>query len=77
MLTFHVAREGQTVEIVCDARGVAVLLNALAGVMAEGASHRHLFGPAAGGGRDLDVADPWGEKSVSEVIITYAEHGER
>jgi hypothetical protein len=77
MLTFHVGDGHDSVEIVCDARGVAVLLSALAKVMAEGASHTHLFGPMAGEGHDLDPVDPWGEKSVREVIITYAERGDR
>ncbi|MBI3513300.1 MAG: hypothetical protein HY060_04445 [Proteobacteria bacterium] len=77
MLTFRMAENRDAVEIVCDARGVAVLLAAIAKVMSEGSSHKHLFGPAAGGGRDLDAADPWGQKSVSEVVIVYDEHGDR
>jgi hypothetical protein len=77
MLAFHMAKNRDAIEIVCDARGVAVLLAALAELMAEGSSHKHLWGPAAGGGRDLDAVDPWGEKSGSEVVITYDEHGDR
>jgi hypothetical protein len=75
MLTFRVIHGGEVVEIQCDARGVAVLLGALAAVMAERASHRHLRGPGAGG-HDLDKEDSVGRKAVSEVIVTYVEAGD-
>jgi hypothetical protein len=72
MLAFHVAREGDAIEIDCDAPGVAVLLRTLADLIAAHASHQHLRGLGAGG-RDLDEEDSAGRKAVSEVIINYAE----
>jgi hypothetical protein len=67
-------REGDEIEIICDARGVAVLPGVLAKVMAARSEHCHLRG-RRGGGRDLDDVDPWGRKSVSEVIINYQGSG--
>ncbi|MEJ0071178.1 MAG: hypothetical protein WDO24_23295 [Pseudomonadota bacterium] len=75
MLTFHVAREGDEIDIVCDAQGVAVLLGALAKVMAARASLCRLRGPR-GGGRDLDDVSPHGMKSAREVLIDYQESAE-
>jgi hypothetical protein len=61
------------VEIGCDREGMAILMGALAELVGEGASHRHLRSPA-GGGKELDETTPWGEETgISEVIITYAE----
>jgi len=52
---------------------MAILIGALAELVGEAASHRHLRSPAAGG-TELDPTTPWGEETdVSEVIITYTE----
>jgi hypothetical protein len=74
MLTVHVKQGGDEVEVVCDARGIAVLLGALAQLMAARSDTHHLRSPQRGG-RDLDVSDPHGRKSVSELRIIYDEAG--
>jgi hypothetical protein len=76
MLNFKIVPQSgkySSIEIACDREGIATLMGALAELIGEGASHRHLRSPA-GGGKELDGATPSGEETfVSEVVVTYAE----
>ena len=72
MLSFQITRAGNTIQIDCDAEGIATLMGALAKLVGERASHTHLLTPSAGG-NDLNEKTPWGKEAVPEVIISYAE----
>ena len=72
MLSFQI-KDAETINIICDAEGMSVLLAALAKLIGERASHVHLRG--GNGNADLDLKTPFGEDAVSEVVIDYAEHG--
>ena len=74
MLSFRVIKSGNAVEIDCDAEGMSVLLGALAELVGEHASHRHLWAPSHGGSALSDTT-PHGEKALNEVIINYVESG--
>ena len=73
MLSFQVADTGRTVKVFCDAKGMAILLSALAKLVGERASHVHLRTPGEGG-NDLNEKTPWGEEAALEVMIQYQEH---
>jgi hypothetical protein len=78
MLSFQINKRahGEVIQIACDAPGMSVLLKALATLIGETASHVHLRGPKASGS-DLNETSPWGNTAVSEVIIDYAQQGDR
>jgi hypothetical protein len=72
MLSFQITDSGRKINVDCDAKGMAILLGALAKLVGERASHLHLWTSAASGGV-LSEKTPWGEDAVREVIINYAE----
>jgi hypothetical protein len=74
MLSFAIDRQSgsETIKIACDAKGMSVLLKALATLIGARASHVHLLAPSCGG-VELDETTPWGHGAVSEVIIDYVE----
>jgi hypothetical protein len=72
MLSFQISNSGRTINVDCDAKGMAVLLGALARLVGDRASHVHLWTAAASGGQ-LSEKTPWGDDAVSEVIINYQE----
>jgi hypothetical protein len=72
MLSFQITDSGNKINIDCDAKGMAILLGALAKLIGERASHLHFVTAAASGGV-LSEKTPWGEDAVREVIINYAE----
>jgi hypothetical protein len=72
MLSFQVIESGNAIQVCCDSAGMATLLEKLARLLRNHADHVHLRGPSAGG-NDLSEIDPFGEKTVSEVIIDYQE----
>lgn len=65
MLTFHY-KEG-TVQIDADSAGLRKLIGVLEKLLKDGPSHMHLCQPPRG--HELDEVNPWGEQSLSEVII--------
>jgi hypothetical protein len=72
MLSFQIINSGRTINVDCDAKGMAILLKALAQLVGDRASHVHLWTAAASGGQ-LSDKTPWGEDAVPEVIINYQE----
>jgi hypothetical protein len=72
MLSFQITDSGRKINVYCDAKGMAILLGALAKLVGERASHLHLWTAAAPGGV-LSEKTPWGDDAVPEVIINYAE----
>jgi len=74
MLSFQITNAGRSINVDCDAKGMAVLLGALAQLVGERASHVHLWTATASGGQ-LSDKTPWGEDAVSEVKINYQEGG--
>jgi hypothetical protein len=70
MLSFRIV-DSATIEIDCDAQGMATLMGALAKLVGARASHLHLCAPPRG--KDLGAETPYGQPAVSEVIISYAE----
>ena len=76
MLSFQITDSGRKINVDCDAKGMAILLGALAKLVGERASHLHLWTAAASGGV-LSEKTPWGEDAVREVIINYAAEGDR
>jgi hypothetical protein len=70
MLSFRIVDSG-TIEIDCDAQGMATLMGALAKVVGERASHVHLCAPPRG--KELSAETPDGQPAASEVVINYAE----
>ena len=72
MLSFQIIGSGRKINVDCDAKGMAILIGALAKLVGERASHLHLWTSAASGGV-LSEKTPWGEEAVREVIINYAE----
>ncbi|HET7680149.1 MAG TPA: hypothetical protein VFK79_08475 [Xanthobacteraceae bacterium] len=72
MLSFQIIDSGRKINVDCDAKGMAILLGALAKLVGERASHVHLWTASASGGV-LSDKTPWGEDAVLEVIINYAE----
>jgi hypothetical protein len=71
MLSFRIVDPG-TIEIDCDAQGMATLMGALAKLVGERASHVHLRGPSMGG-KQLSEEAPDGRPAIGEVVISYAE----
>jgi hypothetical protein len=71
MLSFRI-KDAATIEIDCDAPGIARLIGALAHLVGERASHVHLRATGEPG-TDLDDKTPWNEDAVTEVIINYVE----
>ncbi len=71
MLSFQIDASGK-INIDCDAKGMAILLGALAKLVGERASHVHLWTAAATGGV-LNEKTPFGDEAVREVIINYQE----
>jgi hypothetical protein len=49
MLSFSIVNKGKAIQIDCDQQGIAVLLTALATLIGQRASHRHLLTPSNGG----------------------------
>ncbi len=72
MLSFQIVESGRTINIFCDAKGVAVLLRTLAQLVEERATHVHLWTETATGGQ-LSEKTPFGEQAVKEVVIDYQE----
>jgi len=72
MLSFQIDDSGRKINVACDAKGMAILLGALAKLVGERASHVHLWTAAATGGV-LSEKTPWGDEAVPEVIINYQE----
>jgi hypothetical protein len=72
MLSFHVESQFNSLQVDLDAKGMAVLMGALAKLVGERASHVHLCAPGAGG-TDLDATTSSGDKAFLEVIINYYE----
>jgi hypothetical protein len=73
MLSFQVDDSGRRkINVFCDAKGMAILLGALAKLVGERASEAHLWTAAATGGV-LNDKTPWGDEAVPEVRINYAE----
>jgi hypothetical protein len=72
MLSFQVDDSGRKINVDCDAKGMSILLGALAQLVGERASHIHLWTAAASGGV-LNEKTPWGDEAVPEVIINYQE----
>jgi hypothetical protein len=71
MLSFQVIREGRTIQICCDDQGVDALMAVLKKLRGSG-SHVHLSAHSTGAGNAiLSDQDPFGEKTVTEVIITH------
>jgi hypothetical protein len=70
MLSFSLDESGKQIQIHCDAKGMATLLDRLAGLVRERASRAHLRGPESGG-RDLDANTPL--DAITSVVIDYAE----
>jgi hypothetical protein len=68
MLSFHIHEQFGCLQIDLDAEGMGALMGALATLVGERSSHRHLRSP-----NDLDATTPWGEKAFLEVIINYSE----
>jgi hypothetical protein len=50
MLSFQIDDSGRKINVDCDAKGMAILLGALARLVGERASHVHLWTAAASGG---------------------------
>ena len=75
MLSFQIDDAGRKINVDCDAKGMAILLGALAKLVGERASHVHLWTAAAAGGV-LNEKTPSGDEAVPEVIINYQD-GER
>lgn len=69
MLTFHITESGKAIQILMDKDGAATLRLAIDKIEREG-THVHLRTPGAGG-RQLDELSPFGEPSVSEVVMTF------
>lgn len=69
MLSFQLINQGQGIQVNCDEQGMTTLLDALKKVQPTG-GHIHLRTPA-NGGKELDEKTPWGEDTVSEVVITW------
>jgi hypothetical protein len=72
MLSFQVDDSGRKINVDCDAKGMAILLGALAKLVGERASHVHLWTVAASGGV-LNEKTPHGDEAIPEVIINYQE----
>jgi hypothetical protein len=72
VLSFRIEESGKTIEIDCDAQGMAKLMGALAKLVGERASHVHLRAPS-NGGKELSQETPYGDPAIGEVIISYAE----
>jgi|KBSSwiStaDraftv2_1062776.scaffolds.fasta_scaffold546401_2 glutamine synthetase len=71
MLSFQVIREGRTIQICCDDQGVDALMAVLKKLRGSG-SHVHLSAQSTGGENAiLSDQDPFGEKTIVEVIITH------
>jgi hypothetical protein len=71
MLSFQVVREGRTIQICCDDQGVDALIAVLKKLRGSG-SHVHLSAQSTGPGTaTLSDQDPFGEKAITEVIITH------
>jgi hypothetical protein len=71
MLSFQVVREGRTIQICCDDQGVDALIAVLKKLRGSG-SHVHLSAQStATGNATLSDQDPFGEKAITEVIITH------
>jgi hypothetical protein len=70
MLSFRIV-DSATIEIDCDAAGMATLMGALAKLVGERASHVHLCAPPRG--KALSDETIHGEPAATEVIINYAE----
>jgi hypothetical protein len=69
MLSFNLSNEGRAVEISCDAQGMALLIEMLERVRADG-DHLH-FRTLSNGGRELSEKNPWGKEAIGEVIINW------
>jgi hypothetical protein len=72
MLSFQIDDSGRKINIDCDAKGMAILLRALAELVGARASHVHLWTASASGGV-LNDKTPWGDAAIPEVIINYQE----
>jgi hypothetical protein len=77
MLQFEIDANGTTIRVLCDAKGMATLLGALARLVGERSSHVHLRAPSAGGSGNYeyqldDNASPNGTM-ITQVVIDYAE----
>ncbi len=69
MLSFEIVHQHSAIRISCDEEGMEKLIKALERVRADG-DHVHLRMPADSG-RDLDEKNPWGEKTIYEVILNW------
>jgi hypothetical protein len=69
MLSFQVVTNGNTVQIYCDHKGMAMLLEKLAALVRD-PGHIHLRSQLSGG-NELSEKCPFGEPALSEVIIDY------
>lgn len=71
MLSFHITREGHAVQIFCDDAGIDTLVAALEKLRGSG-NHIHLWAPSFGmPSPKLNEEGPFGDKGISEVIITH------
>ena len=68
MISFQNLSSG-SIQICCDDAGIDKLVTVLRSLRGSG-THVHLWAPSKGG-EDLDDMNPFGEKAVSEVIITH------
>ena len=69
MLSFSLRRDGPAIRVHCDADGMGVLLNKLAGLLETGGGQVHLFAD------QLSGTSPSGEKGFSEVVIDFSDGG--
>jgi hypothetical protein len=67
MLSFQVINNENTVQICCDHKGMATLLEKLA---ARDPNHIHLRSQSSGG-NELSETCPFGTPALREVIIDY------
>jgi hypothetical protein len=67
MLSFNVTENGDAIQIICDTRGMGVLMTKLAYLLEQRGGHVHLYAD------QLSDTSPYGEKAFTEVVIDFME----